>query len=149
MGQAEMPEPVLLIDGDRPDYLFGGGLGHSVKQRIASGAGKRKSVRLAYDLYCAKRGSLPVDERFIESALDKHFKLITTEQTALLEAPILDVLIHEVRRTAIEACKGYSGKKIDGKCPTFGSCVQNPRGKGGAFGYLCAGVGLTPAEGYL
>jgi len=42
-----------------------------------------------------------------------------------------------------------SAARRKGKSPTFGSCIQNPRGKGGAFGALVPDAGIRPANGYF
>jgi hypothetical protein len=219
--QVDLPTPIELYPSDRPDYLFGGAIGRSLRSRLVGGRGKTPNVRLAYDLYCAKRGSVPVDDRFIDDALVKHFDLVTTDQPEIVEGPEMETFLPEVRRSAYEAVGNYALHRAEftvlyrdvstqcdfpeeemrapcngdaylcwlldfvnfweddvetgmscqtetpfihrgvrewkkssrrrTKCPTFGSCVQNPRYKGGAFAKLTYHSSFPgrPTEGYL
>jgi hypothetical protein len=202
LDQEELPEPIPLWPGDRVDYLLGGSMGHGLLRRLKQNSGRMGLVRLAQDLYFAKRGSLPVGDRFIEEALLKHHKLLTEHP----EWDEPDWMETEVRRTVREIyCRDRTervdvdtevhvreryreGRQLEedevlcncyepfyygndeyvvedcnftppslenrcgwGKVPTFGSCVENPRGKGGAFGWLVGndGPGMGPPEGYF
>jgi len=204
--QGELPEAIPLWPGDRVEYLLPGKMGHGLLRMLRQRSGRIATVRLAQDIYFAKRGSNQVGDRFIEESLLKHHKLLTEHEEievgegliqairettrsvyTVLDAPFVadpdprrpiktDVLQDDddsgVSDDEVEFCRcadpDYYGddswdrsctmpfRKHEvtpgwGKVPTFGSCVENPRGKGGAFGFLVGndGLGLVPREGYL
>lgn len=96
--QKELPDPIELFKGDRPDYLLGGAVGHRLKRELVQHAGRPACVRLFQDLYFAKRGSNPVDDRFVESSLEKHFQTLTAHP----DQDIPDEFIRHVARTCKE-----------------------------------------------
>jgi hypothetical protein len=153
MRQTELPESIPLLEGDRSDYLLGGSLGKCLKRLLVQRAGRHETVRLFQDLFFAKRGSLPVDDRFVRDALEKHFRTLTEHPDVEAE----DGSTGSVKRTVMEVYspgnrrgrRSVSWTPGKGKVPTFGSCVENPRKEAGAFGYLVESLGLYPAEGYL
>lgn len=154
--QKELPESVPLHRWDRVNYLLGGQLGRRIYRTCEARAGRRPAVVLAYTFYQSKRGSLPVDQRFIQNALLKHHKLICDprpDETGE-EEKILHSHAQQVRRTVREAYSGFRRGPVRGKIPSFGSCVENSRSQAGAFGQLVnKGTHprpiLGPAEGYL
>jgi hypothetical protein len=130
--QTELPEDPYPELGENPNYLFGGPL----MRHLLRGIGKKGTVKVFGDLYHAKRASLPVDGRFVVDACIKHHSTLTGPlKEPEEEDEEFDILVNQVRRTVREAYT-YRGKARLGKCPTFGSCVENPRYKGGSFKHL-------------
>jgi hypothetical protein len=189
-------------------------MGHGLLRQVMHCGGRTQTVSVAQNLYFAKRGSLPVGDRFIEDALLKHHitltehveydvpddfrdavrsvvnevyasgnrincfpKVVGGSTRSLLKAlPFFGVEFDDEdepvwpignRCSCSPTCaceqgdcycrpvRGFERPIGWGQVPSFGSCVENPRSKGGTFGQLVdhEGIGsffgLFPKEGYL
>lgn len=137
--QDEFPDPEPLLDGDHSTLVCGGSLGRAFRDRIIGVSGRaarNRSLRLALDLYHKKTGALPVDDRFIQQSLQKHWKILTTPVPLRdgAEERLEDALEATVRQTVREVCRP-TGRKLN-PTPSYGASFQCPRKHGGAFGQI-------------
>ena len=103
--QTELPEPEPLLPGDHAELLCGGSLGRVFRDRCRpSGRPSKKAVKLAADLYHKKKGALPVDDRFIQQNLRKHWKVLTgpVDVADGAQEVLEDDLLQTIRETVRE-----------------------------------------------
>ncbi|APG77096.1 RNA-dependent RNA polymerase [Beihai narna-like virus 2] len=153
LNQSELPpRPSCLEADDRANYLFQGKVGRRILHCTRIVSAKRDNgerVQFLYELYSAKRASLPVSSDFVTEALEKHWFTLTELDQKDLDNPFLDDLIEEVTRTVDELIPPVKCTPHYKVCPSFGASFKTGRDKGGSYSELVGESQLTSNEGHL
>ncbi|APG77205.1 RNA-dependent RNA polymerase [Hubei narna-like virus 2] len=99
-----------------------------------------KAVAIAYSLYQAKGGSLPVTKETVEAKVEKAVMSLTTEHERNCDE-VQDVLEDQVKRTVREVFLPFKTRQErvtpgGHRIPSLRSSFQNGRKDWGAFGYI-------------
>jgi len=136
----DVTEPLICEhDGHpMPGILAGGWIGLRCK-RIMHGVSKSKAKRIALclDVLFSKLGMAPAPEEYVRSALEKHRKVLTTEQDlGTGEGEELRERIHKAIKLVVRKIFGGVSFVPRDCFPSLNACYESGRAEGGTFGAL-------------